>query len=231
MAEEANPTAGVSEGDPSASGDANPGASGDGGATATTPTATAESLATAERERQEQARRDLQSERDRERAAREKAERELAALKGSTSKPEADTPLTRAELLATLDARDRAVKLREAASSFRASDDFKFADKAIFDKADQFDSVEALKAAAEQSHAAAKSVIDSTVEAQVQARLEEASKQYGFQLAPAPADNPTTPTGDPTMAQLAAMSMDEFDQVPQEVIDRVMSNAQTTVTS
>lgn len=222
MADEATTQTGGSEGDPNAAGAAGSGASGDG-ATSVTDSGATELLAQ-ERAKAEQVQRELQASRDRERAAREKAEAELTKLRGGDSKAEAK-PLTREELLATLDERERVGALRQAADSYRGSDDFKYADAGLFSRADSFDSVEAFRAALETSHAETKARIDAEVEARVQAKLEEAGKQYGVNLAPA--TRPPATNGDPSIEELNSTPWSEWDSKgwDDELVERVIRNA------
>lgn len=208
MAEEATTQAGASEDDPNAAGAADAGTSGDGGTGGTDSGVTSEALAQ-ERAKAEQVQRDLQASRDRERTAREKAEAEVAKLRGATQGEEAK-PLTRDELFAALDERERVATVKQAAESLRGADEFKHADKAILDRAAEFASVEALRAALETSHTATKAVIDGAVEEQVKSKLEEAAKQYGVSFQ-TPADPPATPAGELTIEAVHAMSMDEMD--------------------
>lgn len=176
-----------------------------------------------ERERFEEQRRTWQAERDRERAAREKAEKELADLKGAGSQEE---PLTPTKLADFLDQRDRQRSLAETANSLKSDEAFKHADPAIFERYADFDSPEALRVAAEQSHNRVAEVAKSTSEAAVQAVLKDVSEKYGLDLAPAPSTKDAqAPAGDPTIEQLEAMPFDEFEAVPEEVRERVLRSA------
>lgn len=224
MAEEATTQTGGSEGDQATAGAVTSGAPGDGSTSVTDSTATGDAVLAAERAKAEQVQRELQASRDRERAAREKLEAELTKLRGAASGEEAK-PLTRDELFAALDERERKAALRQAASSLKGTDDFKHADKALFDRADQFDSVEAFRAALEASHASTKGVIDAAVEAGLQEKLEEAAKQYGFSVTPA--SKPPAANGDPSIEEINSTPLSEWDSKgwTDEVVDRVLRNA------
>lgn len=208
-------TAAASEGDQTASGEAATGASGDGGSG----TETGADAFAAERERLEAARRDLQSERDRLRS-------ELDSLKsqgsgeGESTQPSSTDPRALAREVAAEVRREMAVESEKA--RLQADSAFADADSAIYER--NFSSPEELRAAVEASAQANKAKIDARVEAELKTKLEKAAKQYGFQLQ-TPPDSGQAPTGDPTLAQLKAMSMDEFDKVPSEVVDRVLRTA------
>lgn len=228
MAEEANPTPGVSEDNPTPSGDGSAGVSGDGGAGANSGGDGA-SLAAAERERMEAVQRQLQGERDRERARAAKLEQDLAAAKGSVTE---DKPLALADITRLLDERDRARELRTAADTFRSSDEFKFADKSILDRASEYDSPEALKAALQTSHEAVKAIVDAETETQVRTQVESVLKEAGIAVKPAPSNQPPAPSGLPTIEEIHSTPMDEWDErgwTP-ELIDQVIYGTQTTVT-
>lgn len=227
MAEEAVTTAGVSEDNQDPAGAGETGVSGDGGAGATS-TATGDAFA-AERERMESVQRKLQGERDAERARAAKLEQELTAAKGGVTE---DKPLSVADITRLLDDRDRARELRTAADTFRSSDDFKYADKSIFDRADSFDSPEALKAALQQSHDSVKAVVDSETEVQVKAQVEAVLKEAGIAVKPAPSAAPPNPSGLPSIEEVNSTPMSEWDArgwTP-EVIDKVIYG-DATVTS
>ena len=223
MADEATTQTGASETDPAGSGEPTPGTANDGGTSVTDSGAT-EQLLAQERAKAEQTARELQASRDRERAAREKAEKELAKLRGNSG--ETPQALTEDRLLSLLDERERRAALKQAAETFQGAEEYAHADTSILARATEFDSVEALRAALESSHTEAKTRIDSAVEAQVRAKLEEAGKQYGISLAPTTPTPPNT-TGDPSIEEINSTPMVEWDSKgwTDEVVDRVIRNA------
>lgn len=224
MADDANPTPGASEGDQPAAGAADAGTSGDGGASGSDSTATSAALAVAERERYEKTQRELQAAKDSERSKREAAERELAQLKGqatdSPTQPQAfDARTAYAEL-------QKLTRLDATADSLRET--YKHADAALFERATEFDSPEALTAALKASHEAKATVIAAEVEAQVAAKLAEAAKQYGFTITTPASPEKDKPVGELTIERLHAMTMDEQDDYEAAnpgAIDRVIRSA------
>ncbi len=107
-------------------------------------------------------------------------------------------------------------------SRLKADENVKHADPRLYDRVDEFDSVEAFRVAVEESHRTRKSTYD----AAYQAGIEAAKAQYGIKDTAGPADPGSNPvTGDPTVEQLAAMTPEAFAAVPQEVVDRVMRSA------
>jgi len=155
--------------------------------------------------------------------------RELQAqLAGSQGSGEQSGEATGDPAVAALEARFASVEqmlkratLEPVSKALR--DEFSFADDAIFERFDSFESPEALRAAAETSHAAIKAKVDAEVAAQVEALKEEFAKQ-GFRLPRSP-EGANEGGGDPTPAELAAMTPAEFAEVPEEVVDRVLRSA------
>ncbi len=118
-------------------------------------------------------------------------------------------------------------EMERAATSLRT--EFPNADPALFDRS--FDSVEAFRVAAEDSHRAFEARLAQlgvVPKSQHEAELERYRKAYGELPGSTPTDTgSTTATGDPSIQELAAMPLVEFDKVPKEVIDRVMRSATT----
>jgi hypothetical protein len=181
-----------------------------------------------ERERFQASQRELQAAKDREAARATKFEQELAQLRaaaegGSTQQATTLDPATLArEVFAES---QKLAALAAKADALRES--HKYADPSIFENATGFDSVEALEAAAKASHDRIASAVEVDSAAKVQAALEEASAKYGFQMK-TPAAAPETPSGEPTVDQWAAMSMDEQDAMEAEhpgISDRILRSA------
>jgi len=116
-------------------------------------------------------------------------------------------------------------ELRDAAAALRG--EFGYADDDIFAYAQEFDSVDALRAAAEASHARTQARVDSAVAEREAALRAEVTQKYGVRF-----DTPVTggqsPSGDPSIADIQAMSLREqivFEDENPGVIDRVIRQA------
>jgi hypothetical protein len=165
--------------------------------------------------------RDLQAARDRERAEREKLQRELAEMRGNADRS-GDQPeyLTaeafRAELKRQREMDRSVAKLRE---------EFSEADAGIFEDLDRFDSVEALRATVERSHTARKAYADK-VKAEAQEEARRILAERGIEL-PDPKGEPAGVKGLPGPAELAKMSERELDALEAEhgsdVIDKILA--------
>lgn len=133
----------------------------------------------------------------------------LAAAK---SKPSTDQPSgmtaedVRAEII-------RAQQIGTEAAALRADERFSYADKSILADPAKFSSVESLRAAVEQSHNERKAFLDSVgvvPKSDAEAQLAELREKYGEPASP-PDGGGAQPTGEPTSAQIAAMSFAERD--------------------
>ncbi len=107
---------------------------------------------------------------------------------------------------------------------------FGSADPALFDEADtRFDSVEAFKAAIEQSHRSIEERVTAATTAAEEALRARYAERYGPLEIDAPgAEAPAGGDGLPTIAQLQAMSMSELDAFEAQhpgVIDRIIATA------
>ena len=89
-------------------------------------------------------------------------------------------------------------------------EEFPLADSGIFDRIDSFDSVEALRAAAEASHLKTKKVEDEMREKVTQEVMTDVQTRFGIELTPAEPATPVT-QGDPTLEELNAMSQVQLD--------------------
>lgn len=122
-----------------------------------------------------------------------------------------------------------ATSLSVASEKVRA--EFPHADPALFtpDGLSQFTTPEALRFAAQDSHSRVAAILDAeraTLESTIR---EEFAAKYG--QAPGPAGTPATPSGDPTPAQLAAMSVSELNALEASnpgVMERVLAKAQAS---
>lgn len=184
---------------------------------------------------QSDALRKLQSHRDSLAAENERLKKQLA--EGSTPKNSDTTPaqpeaLTAEGVMALLK-RDR--ELTAAVSQLKS--DFPLADEAIFTAYDQFDSVEAFRAAAESSHSRIDSLVKSQVEPQLKAAVEAALapyiEKYGRLAAPpAPEGDGTPNTGLPTREELRTYSFAQLDAFAQkhgeETLNRILYGNPTT---
>jgi len=90
-------------------------------------------------------------------------------------------------------------------------EEFPEADKTIFSRIEDFDSVEALRAAVETSHLKAKSEKDKMREEVTAEVLKDVGDKYGLELTPADPPSGETGSGDPTVEQLNAMSQVQLD--------------------
>lgn len=202
------------------------GSSGDGDAGGTQ---TADSFA-AEREKLEARARSFQGEADRAKQRAEQAEAELKKLKDGASGGETPAALTAGEIAAQVrqEMRREAARSRElSAAAETAKSEYPDADSDILARVDEYDTAEEFLAAARASHES----IGSHVDARLKAREEELRKRYAEtygELPPLPDENTGSPTGDPTLAQLNAMSITELDALEQAdpgVIERVQRSA------
>lgn len=116
----------------------------------------------------------------------------------------------------------------QAVTSLKA--EFPHADPALFspDRVAQFQSPEALRFAAEDSHRRVAGILDAE-RAAIEAKLREELAASGTGAAGAgPAGTPPIPGGDPTPEQLLAMDMDEWDRLEAAnpgVIERVLQGS------
>jgi hypothetical protein len=185
-----------------ASGSGNSGA--EGGATST-----ADSFA-AERERLTAQARAHQARADKAEQDRKDLEARLAKLEKNESES-SDPP--KAPTLEEVQQAARSASLT-ANALLRAEapllTEFPDADKGIFDRLDQFDSVEALRAAVETSHLKTKSQKDAMREEITAEVLKDVQEKHGIELTP---KDPATPvsSGDPTIEELNAMSQVQLD--------------------
>jgi len=224
VSEEAAPPPAASETDQTTEAEAPAGgAVVDGGGGGTDSTVTVESL-TAEREKLNATNRDLQSAKDRTAAELAKAQAELAKLKGGGNEATQSAPLDTRAFYAEV---AKFGQLDSTAKSLKDAGKYEYADEAIYAKATEYDSVEALEAALKASHDAKAAVIEAAVEAKVAAKLAEAEGKYGVKLN-APATAAAPPAGEPSVDQWASMSMDEQDaweaKVP-GITDRMIRSA------
>ena len=219
MADESNPPTDASEGNQGGAGAPDAGSAGDGAQGGASSTADAFA---AERAALEARARDQQSRADKAEADRQRLEARIAELEkpAPTENSEA-APLTAEQIRRETFAAQQIVM---AAPTLK--DEFTEADPAIFgERLVEFESVEALRAAAEASHSKRKAEADALrekVEAEVR---KEFAEKHGIELElgpPEPTDS--TPTGDPTLDQLNKMSQDELDALEKArpgVISRV----------
>lgn len=211
--------AGEGEGDSSGSGESGAGASGGGGESGSQPAADGASAFAAERERLEATARQLQSERDR-------ANAELARLRNAGTETGGGTtpPGLTAEAVLALMRRER--EFTKAETDLRG--ELTYADPSIFDRALDFDSVEALRKAATDSHNSIKAIAEKAVKDREAELLKPYVDRYG-QLEQTPPDTSgAAATGDPTWEQLRKLSAQELDALDKDkpgLIDRVRRSA------
>jgi hypothetical protein len=220
---ETTPTTPASEGNP---GTGSPEGSGAG------TQAVADTFA-AEREQYEGRVRSFQSEADRAKARVAELEQQLAARSaggdgGAGSDPGTTSAFDPDVIVSELESRmSHRTEMRTAAAALES--EFEYADPDILAKAHEYESVEALKAAVEESHSAVASFRDSIREETRAEVLAEIQAKYGIQIeAPPPADA-SVPAGDPTLEQIASWTFQqerEFDAANPGVIDRVLRSAQ-----
>lgn len=191
--------------DASGEADSGSGNSGDSGGT----TSDADSFA-AERERLTAQARQHQARADKAEQDRKDLEARLAALEAGKS-DSSDSPK-----VPTLEEVQRAARSASlAATQLIAAqaplkEEFPDADASIYGRLEEFDSVESLRAAVETSHLTVKKVRDEIRDEERKKVLAEVQEKHGLDLSLA--DPPTGDTsGDPTEAQLNAMSQVELD--------------------
>lgn len=217
MESEGTPTTSTSEGDSTAAGAADSGASADGGTGGTQAAVGGDAIA--QREAAQAEVRSLQS-------ARDKLRAEIATLEaqrgstGSTSTPD-NAPQSDPEVSAlrasvgNLEKMLRRQAVEPEAERLKADD--KFASVAslrpdLFDSLDSYESPAALRAAVEAEAERLNPLVSALVEKEREAILAEVSSKYGIRIAPAaPAEGGETPAGDPDITSLAGMSLKDFD--------------------
>lgn len=209
---------GASEGNQPAAGEA--GVSGDG-ATGTqapegfVPRAELDAL-------REETRRMVQSERDKLRVEFERLTAPAGDASGDAAASGASSEsLTQADIA-------RIISVQTALPTLRQ--EFPHADPAFFeaDHALSYGSVTALRMAAQASHDRVASILEAERPAVEQRLREEFAKANPGAAGPANGGGTEGGTGDPTPAQLAAMSMDELDELEKAnpgVLDRVLRSA------
>jgi len=140
--------------------------------------------------------------------------------------PAAEKPVDPEQIVAQALSRFRATEdLRSAAKDLRG--EFEYADESLFDKAEDFESPEALRAAAEASHGRVASLVTEAVEKATADLHAEMKTKYGIDLAPSTpqGEEGKTPAGDPTIEQLQSMPFSEMAALDPEVVDRVLRSA------
>lgn len=118
-----------------------------------------------------------------------------------------------------------AANLAATAQALRS--EFPKADTALFDKAYEFASPEALRLAVQDSHDRVANAVKSEVEAALEKQRAELASQYGIP-AGAPTGSATPTDGDPTPAQLNSMSNAEWDALEVKspgIVQRILAKA------
>lgn len=161
-------------------------------------------------------RRALQSENDR-------LKNELAAARAAKEGDgQAPAPALTEDRILALMRQER--EMARAESSFK--EQYKLADPELFERT--YPSVEAFEAAVKSSHERVSSLVNAGRSEQENALLARYREAYGELDATPPDSNGGTATGDPTFAQLEAMSLSELDALEAAnpgVIDRVKRSA------
>lgn len=220
-------TTSTSESGSGGSGEPNPGEGNDGGAGGT---AAAEKFA-AEREKLQREARDRQSAQHKAEAKAAELQAELEKLKGASGD---ETPVPTAGLTAEQvqeqvrqAMRQEEVRTRGLASAVAtAKEQYPDADPSVLDTS-KYETAEEFLAAAQASH----EQVSSHLEARLADREKELRERYAAVHGelPAPVEPPKdTPTGDPTIEQLSAMSVPELDKLEKRApgtIDRVLRSA------
>lgn len=174
----------------------------------------------AEKVRLEQLARDRQSEAD-------KLRKENAELKSAAASTTTPQPLTLEQMRSE---QKRWRELDAAATALRKDEAVKFADPSLFDRADEFDSVESFRVAVEDSHRSIKGRLDGlelVPKSDVEAKLARYVEKYGALESP-PSTEGAQPTGAITVDEIGAMSFAERDVYDQEhpgEIARVLRSA------
>ena len=176
-----------------------------------------------ERERMQATIRQLQSDRDSARAEAAKLKSGSTEQDGGAGGGTKDPGLT-AEQVLSLMRRERTFATAEASLRER----FPYADTSIFERSLDFDSVEALSTAVQQSHDSIKARAAQALEAEKEELLRPYIEKYGPLQTTPPGNAGGTNTGDPTPAELMAMNALELDALEQAnpgVIERVRRSA------
>jgi hypothetical protein len=221
---EENPNPTPSEpgsGEPGGSGSGQGGDGGQGG------TQAADQFA-AERETLEARARSFQSEADKAKERAAAAEAELARLKGEkdegASGQGTPAPGLTEDAVVRVMRREQARASEVAAALETAKADYPNAEPAVL-RADQYDTAEELLAAAEASHKSVSSHLEARLKAEEEALRKRYAERYGELPAPVETGSEGGASGDPSIAQLNAMSQDELDALEKRdpgVIDRVL---------
>lgn len=146
-------------------------------------------------------------------------EKRLSGNGGSDDDGGASKPVDTDALANELHARfKREAALERAAEALKG--DLSYADPAIFERASEFDSPDALREAAEASHARVNSLIEAAVAEQREAILERVAKEYGVRLAPSTNDGATN-TGEMTLERFRSLSFSDQGKFERENPDKV----------
>jgi len=200
-ATETDSPTGTSEENPETSEEATSG-SGDSGAQGGT-TSAGDSFQ-AERERLTAQSRQHQARADKAEQDRKDLQAQIDALKKGESESKQE-PLTLAEIRSAMRTENQILR---AEAPLR--EEFPDADKEIFDRLEEFESVESLRAAVETSHLKVKAAKDKMRE-EVQAEvMKDVQERFGVELTPKDPETGDT-SGDPTIEQLNAMSQVQLD--------------------
>jgi len=223
-------TAGASDGNQDAGDGVKTGSSADG---ATGGTQTGADTFAAERLELQASARSFQSAKDRAEARSIELQARLDAVAAASAEgSDAGSPVSVAQmdpdaLLASLEARfEMRASLKDAATALKA--EYAHADPSLLARAGEFDSVESLTAAIKSSHEAVAAVVKTAVVAREAELKAEITEKYGFSFAVAPTDAGPAPAGDPTIHQIAAMSIQEqreFSVANPGVIARILRSA------
>lgn len=165
-----------------------------------------------ERQTLEARARSFQSESDRAKAELAELRKQLDAKNEGAGDQQKPSGMTADEMLAMLDRRDG---LRAAADTLKT--EFPSADPALFSNPMSYQSVEAFRAAVEDSHTRISTVVTAQAEAATAAVRQQYEAKFG-PLGETPPDNGgATSTGLPALAEYAAMSFDQRDALEARV--------------
>lgn len=179
-----------------------------------------------ERARLEAQRAEWQSKADRQAAEAARLQAELDAARAQSQTPAAPSPVDVKSVL-----REELQRVRQMDAAVASLREQYPGASEVFERVDQFDSVEQLQVAAEQAHARFTSQVGPAVEAAVTAALKPYVDKFGPLQTPPPAATPGAGDGMPTLDEVSRMGLKELDALEKAhpgYVDRLLDNSMST---